>query len=109
MSCAGWSLADAGPDGAPMTFRPATDADRAAWQDLLGRVPSGDFLHDWAWAAVAAHDGQPQRRFVIESEGALVALAAGPATGQQGGGGPGGEGGGPPRAPTYQGRHFETK
>jgi lipid II:glycine glycyltransferase (peptidoglycan interpeptide bridge formation enzyme) len=59
-----------------VTFRPAVDADRDAWQALLGRVPSGDFLHDWAWAAVAEHDGQPQRRYVLESGGDLVALAA---------------------------------
>ncbi|HET9497025.1 MAG TPA: peptidoglycan bridge formation glycyltransferase FemA/FemB family protein [Candidatus Limnocylindria bacterium] len=59
-----------------MTFRPATDDDQARWQALLGRVPSGDFLHDWAWADVAAFDGQPQRRFVVEEGGELVALAA---------------------------------
>ncbi|HEX6474871.1 MAG TPA: peptidoglycan bridge formation glycyltransferase FemA/FemB family protein [Candidatus Limnocylindria bacterium] len=56
--------------------RPATDADHAAWQDLLGRCSSGDFLHDWSWADVAAFDGQPQRRFVAEDGGELVALAA---------------------------------
>ena len=52
-----------------MRLRPATDADRAAWQALLGATASGDFLHDWAWADVAAFDGQPQRRFVLEEEG----------------------------------------
>ncbi|HEX5579656.1 MAG TPA: peptidoglycan bridge formation glycyltransferase FemA/FemB family protein [Candidatus Limnocylindria bacterium] len=56
--------------------RPATEADHAAWQDLLGRCGSGDFLHDWSWADVAAFDGQPQRRFVAEDDGELVALAA---------------------------------
>ena len=56
--------------------RPATDADHAAWQDLLGGCASGDFLHDWSWADVAAFDGQPQRRFVAEDEGELIALAA---------------------------------
>ena len=56
--------------------RPATDADHAAWQDLLGRCPTGDFLHDWSWADVAAFDGQPQRRFVAEEDSELVALAA---------------------------------
>jgi lipid II:glycine glycyltransferase (peptidoglycan interpeptide bridge formation enzyme) len=59
-----------------VTFRAAAEEDRDAWQALLGRVPSGDFLHDWAWEAVAAYDGQPQRRYVVEAEGALVALAA---------------------------------
>ena len=34
-----------------------------------GSTPSGDFLHDWAWAEVAAFDGQPQRRFVAEEDG----------------------------------------
>ncbi len=57
-------------------FRPAADADEAAWQQLLGAVSAGDFLHDWAWAAVAAFDGQPQRRFVLEDDGTLVALIA---------------------------------
>ena len=56
--------------------RPATDADHAAWQELLGRCASGDFLHDWSWADVAAYDGQPQRRFVAEDERELVAIAA---------------------------------
>ena len=57
-------------------FRPATDEDEAAWQALLGSSSSGDFLHDWAWAGVAAFDGQPQHRFVLEDEGAIVALVA---------------------------------
>lgn len=57
-------------------FRAATPADEGAWQSLLGRCAAGDFLHDWAWAAVAAFDGQPQRRFVLEDEGELVALVA---------------------------------
>ena len=57
-------------------FRPATAADEPAWQALLGRSPAGDFLHDWAWAEVAAFDGQPQRRFVLEGEGEIVALVA---------------------------------
>jgi hypothetical protein len=59
-----------------VTFRPAVDDDRDAWHALLGRMPAGDFLHDWAWGAVAAHDGQDQRRYVLESDGDLVALAA---------------------------------
>jgi lipid II:glycine glycyltransferase (peptidoglycan interpeptide bridge formation enzyme) len=57
-------------------FRPATPADEAAWQALLGRSAAGDFLHDWAWAPVAAFYGQPQRRFVLEEEGSVVALVA---------------------------------
>jgi lipid II:glycine glycyltransferase (peptidoglycan interpeptide bridge formation enzyme) len=57
-------------------FRPATPEDEAAWQALLGRAASGDFLHDWAWGAVAAFDGQPQRRYVAEEEGEIVALVA---------------------------------
>jgi lipid II:glycine glycyltransferase (peptidoglycan interpeptide bridge formation enzyme) len=57
-------------------FRPVTPADEGAWQALLARTASGDFLHDWAWSAVAAYDGQPQRRFVAEEEGEVVALVA---------------------------------
>ncbi len=56
--------------------RPATDADAAAWQAFLEGCAYGDFLHDWGWADVAAFDGQAQRRFVAEEDGALVALAA---------------------------------
>jgi peptidoglycan pentaglycine glycine transferase (the first glycine) len=57
-------------------FRPATAADEPAWQALLGRSSAGDFLHDWAWGDMAAFDGQPQRRFVLEDEGEIVALVA---------------------------------
>ncbi|MFN2483980.1 MAG: lipid II:glycine glycyltransferase FemX [Candidatus Limnocylindria bacterium] len=57
-------------------FRAATDADRDAWQRLLATCASGDFLHDWAWADVAAFDGEPQRRFVLEVAGETVAVAA---------------------------------
>ena len=56
--------------------RPATGADVAAWQAFLAGCRYGDFLHDWAWADVAAFDGQPQRRFVAEEDGELVALVA---------------------------------
>jgi lipid II:glycine glycyltransferase (peptidoglycan interpeptide bridge formation enzyme) len=59
-----------------MDVRPATERDADAWQALLGRMPSGDFLHDWAWADVAAFDGQPQRRYVLVDDGAIVGLAA---------------------------------
>ena len=56
--------------------RAAREADHAAWQDFLAATASGDFLHDWAWADVAAFDGQPQRRFVAEEDDELVAIAA---------------------------------
>ncbi|MGZ8481070.1 MAG: lipid II:glycine glycyltransferase FemX [Candidatus Limnocylindria bacterium] len=59
-----------------MQLRAATHTDETAWQALLGRCPSGDFLHDWAWAEVAAFDGQAQRRFVLEETGEIVALVA---------------------------------
>jgi peptidoglycan pentaglycine glycine transferase (the first glycine) len=59
-----------------MHFRPATDADADAWQAFLAVTDAGDFLHDWAWAEVAAHDGQPQRRYLLEEDGAIVAIAA---------------------------------
>ena len=57
-------------------LRPATDADREAWQAFLAATRYGDFLHDWAWAEVAAFDGQPQRRYVAVQDGAIVALVA---------------------------------
>ncbi len=59
-----------------MDFRPATEADTPAWQAFLGRTPSGDFLHDWAWADVAAFDGQPQRRYVLLDGDELVGIVA---------------------------------
>jgi serine/alanine adding enzyme len=57
-------------------FRPAKPSDQPAWQALLGRSPAGDFLHDWTWADVAAFDGQPQQRFVLEDDDGVVALIA---------------------------------
>ena len=59
-----------------MHFRPAGEADAGAWQALLATTVSGDFLHDWAWADVAAFDGQPQRRYLLEDRGMVVALVA---------------------------------
>ena len=57
-------------------LRPAADADRDAWQAFLAATPSGDFLHDWAWADVAAFDGQPQRRYLAVEHGSIVAIVA---------------------------------
>jgi peptidoglycan pentaglycine glycine transferase (the first glycine) len=57
-------------------FRPVTDADADAWQAFLAATASGDFLHDWAWADVADFDGQPQRRYVLTDDDAIVALVA---------------------------------
>ncbi len=59
-----------------MLFRPATDTDADAWQAFLGAVRSGDLLHDWAWADVAAFDDQPQRRYLLEEDGRVVAIIA---------------------------------
>ena len=57
-------------------LRPATDADDAAWDAFLAGTSAGDFLHDRAWSSVAAFDGQPQRRFVLEDDGSIVAIVA---------------------------------
>lgn len=59
-----------------IVVRPAADGDQGAWQAFLAATAYGDFLHDWVWADVAAHDGQPQRRYLAEEDGELVALAA---------------------------------
>jgi peptidoglycan pentaglycine glycine transferase (the first glycine) len=59
-----------------MHFRPVTDADAMAWQAFLATTDAGDFLHDWAWAEVARYDGQSQRRYVLEEDGAIVAIVA---------------------------------
>ncbi len=57
-------------------FRPATDADADGWQAFLAASGSGDFLHDWAWADVAAFDRQPQRRYVLTEDDEIVAILA---------------------------------
>ena len=57
-------------------FRPAIEADADAWQAFLAATPAGDFLHDWAWGEVAELDGQPQRRYLLEQDGAIVAIVA---------------------------------
>ena len=57
-------------------LRPATDADDAAWDAVLAGSADGDFLHDRAWAAVAAFDGQPQRRYLLEEDDAPVGIVA---------------------------------
>ncbi|HEX6139285.1 MAG TPA: peptidoglycan bridge formation glycyltransferase FemA/FemB family protein [Candidatus Limnocylindria bacterium] len=57
-------------------LRRAVDADREAWQSFLAVTASGDFLHDWAWADVAAFDGQPQLRWIAEEGERLVAIVA---------------------------------
>jgi peptidoglycan pentaglycine glycine transferase (the first glycine) len=57
-----------------MHVRPAVESDADAWQAVLASTPDGDFLHDWEWAAVAAFDGQPQRRYLLEDDGAVVAI-----------------------------------
>ena len=59
-----------------MSFRKARPADGARWQAFLEATASGDFLHDWEWASVAAFDGQPQRRFVLEDGDMVVGIAA---------------------------------
>lgn len=59
-----------------LRLRRAVAADRTAWQAFLAATQSGDFLHDWGWAVVAAHDGEPQRRFVLEQAGAIVGIVA---------------------------------
>jgi lipid II:glycine glycyltransferase (peptidoglycan interpeptide bridge formation enzyme) len=51
-----------------MRLRQAKESDGGAWQALLEAQDTGDFLHDWEWSAVAAFDGQPQHRFVLERD-----------------------------------------
>jgi peptidoglycan pentaglycine glycine transferase (the first glycine) len=57
-------------------LRPAIEADAEAWSAFLAATASGDFLHDWDWADVAAFDGQPARRYLLEDDGAMVAIVA---------------------------------
>jgi peptidoglycan pentaglycine glycine transferase (the first glycine) len=59
----------------PPVVRRATDADRDAWQAIVVELPWGDVLQDWGWAEVSAFDGQPQRRYVVEDGGQVVAVA----------------------------------
>lgn len=60
----------------PAGFREATSADAKAWQALVERSPSADLLQDWEWAAVAAFDGTPARRFVLVEDRQVVAACA---------------------------------
>lgn len=60
----------------PAGFREATSADAEAWQALVERTPSADLLQDWEWAAVAAFDGTPARRFVLVEDRQVVAACA---------------------------------
>jgi serine/alanine adding enzyme len=57
-------------------FREAVATDEAAWDELVGRHPSGDFLQSWAWGAVASHDGEPMRRFLLLEDDVIVAVGA---------------------------------
>jgi lipid II:glycine glycyltransferase (peptidoglycan interpeptide bridge formation enzyme) len=59
-----------------MFFRAAEKEDTRHWQEFLAAMPSGDFLHDWGWGEVAAFDGQPHRRYVLEDGGRIVAIVA---------------------------------
>jgi len=59
-----------------MQFREALDDDEPAWQALLAATPSGDFLQAWAWGSVAAYDGEPPRRFLLDEDGEVVAIVA---------------------------------
>lgn len=59
-----------------MFFRLAEKEDARHWTTFLEATASGDFLHDWAWQPVTAFDGQPQRRYLLEDGGRIVAIAA---------------------------------
>ncbi len=59
-----------------MFFRGVDREEARHWQTFVEATPSGDFLHDWAWSEVAAFDGEPQRRFVLEDGGRIVAAVA---------------------------------
>ena len=59
-----------------MFFRGVDREEARHWQAFVEATPSGDFLHDWAWGDVAAFDGEPQRRFVLEDGGRIVAAVA---------------------------------
>ncbi|HEY8170813.1 MAG TPA: peptidoglycan bridge formation glycyltransferase FemA/FemB family protein [Candidatus Limnocylindria bacterium] len=59
-----------------MFFRTAEKEDARHWQEFVEAMPAADFLHDWGWADVAAFDGEPQRRYILEDAGRIVAVAA---------------------------------
>ncbi len=59
-----------------MFFRGAEKEDARHWQEFVEATPSGDFLHDWGWASVAELDGEPQRRYILEDAGRIMAVAA---------------------------------
>jgi peptidoglycan pentaglycine glycine transferase (the first glycine) len=51
--------------GNGLTLRPATDADRPAWDHFVAARPEGDFLQSWAWAAACIASGEDWRRLVL--------------------------------------------
>lgn len=59
-----------------MFFRMAGKEDARHWQAFVAASSSADFLHDWAWGEVAAFDGQPHRRYLLEDGSRIVAAAA---------------------------------
>lgn len=57
-------------------IRPATDADRPAWDAFVAAHPEGDPLQSWAWGECSALAGEPPLRRVAEgSDGMLRGVA----------------------------------
>jgi lipid II:glycine glycyltransferase (peptidoglycan interpeptide bridge formation enzyme) len=57
-------------------FRAADREDARHWQAFVESTQSADFLHDWGWGEVAAFDGQPHRRYLMEDGGRILVAAA---------------------------------
>ena len=77
-----------GSDGSDFLVRPATEADKGAWQDFLVRSPAADPLQSWAWGDASREGGESPIRLVVEDPdggvaGAVQVLARPSAFGRQ--------------------------
>ena len=61
------------------SVRPASEADRPAWQTFLESRPEGDPLQAWAWGSVIEGEGESPRRLVLvdSGDGRLRGIAQG--------------------------------
>jgi len=56
------SPAESRPENKPLAVRELTgEADHAAWNSFVGRVPEGDVLQSWEWGGVKSADWTPIR------------------------------------------------
>jgi lipid II:glycine glycyltransferase (peptidoglycan interpeptide bridge formation enzyme) len=62
-----------GRDSRDFLIRPATEADKPAWQDFLVGSPAADPLQSWAWGDASRQGGESPIRLLAEDTGGRVA------------------------------------